>query len=248
MSRLVEGRVAIVTGASRGIGFAVATELAAAGFAVVVHYGQRRDLAEACCDQIVAAGGTARTLGFDVRDRSACAAAIAADIETYGAYYGLVLNAGVTADAPLPAMADEQWDRVLETNLGGFYNVVKPCTMPMIQRRAPGRIVVMTSVSGLIGNRGQSNYAAAKAGLIGAAKSLALELAKRKITVNCVAPGLIDTDMSSNTPNAFIQQAIPLRRMGQASEVAKLVRFLCSADAAYITRQVIAVDGGLTGT
>ncbi|MEM1231041.1 MAG: 3-oxoacyl-ACP reductase FabG [Pseudomonadota bacterium] len=237
----------LVTGASRGIGRAIARSLGGAGYHVVVHYGSSREAAETCLAEIVEAGGSASLLPFDIADRAAASEALEADIQAHGAYYGAVLNAGISRDQPLPAMSDEDWDLVLRTNLDGFYNVTRPIVMPMIRRRAPGRIVVLSSVSGLIGNRGQTNYAASKAGLIGAAKSLALELAKRKITVNCVTPGLIATDMAEAAPVEFIRNAIPLRRLGEPAEVAALVRFLLSADAAYITRQVISVDGGLAG-
>ena len=237
----------LVTGASRGIGRAIAVELATAGYEVAVHYGHNADLAQACVEEIRAGGGQARAVGFDISDRAGCAEAIDADIEAHGAYYGVVLNAGISRDQALPMMTDTEWDEVVHTNLDGFYNVLKPAVMPMIRRRQPGRIVVLSSVSGLIGNRGQTNYAATKAGLIGAAKSLALELAKRNITVNCVAPGLIDTDMTEGLPDDMVKDMIPLRRTGQADEVAALVGFLCSDKAAYITRQVIAIDGGLAG-
>jgi len=220
----------LVTGASRGIGRGVAERLAKDGFDVVVHYHSNQELAQRCVDDIVAAGGSARLLGFDVSDRDAASSQLAADIAAKGAYYGIVLNAGISHDQALPMMEGEAWDRVLRTNLDSFFNVIKPCIMPMVQRRKPGRIVVMTSVSGQIGNRGQTNYAASKAGLIGAAKSLALEMAKRKITVNCVSPGLIDTDMAEAAPVEFIKNAIPLRRLGQVDEVAGLVAFSGIAD------------------
>lgn len=236
----------LVTGASRGIGRAIAQRLAQDGYEVVVHYGSNTQAAESCVAEIEAAGGRARQLGVDISDREACDELLSQDIEQHGCYYGVVLNAGISQDQALPMMTGDDWDSVIQTNLGGFYNVVKPCVMPMIRRRAAGRIVALSSVSGLIGNRGQTNYAASKAGIIGAAKSLALELAKRKITVNCVAPGLIETDMISDAPVDLIRNTIPLRRLGQPSEVAALVAFLCSPAAAYITRQVIAIDGGLS--
>lgn len=236
----------LVTGSSRGIGRAIALHLAQAGYDIVLHCRSRRDEAEQVAAQVQSAGRAARVLQFDVADRAACATALQADVEAYGAYYGVVCNAGLTRDGAFPALSDEDWDQVLRTNLDGFYNVLHPVIMPMIRRRQAGRIVCITSVSGLIGNRGQVNYSASKAGVIGAAKALAVELAKRKITVNCVAPGLIDTDMTSDdVPLEEILKVIPMQRAGSADEVAAAVRFLMSAEAAYITRQVLAVNGGL---
>lgn len=236
----------LITGSTRGIGRAAALGLAQDGFDIVVHGRSRMAEAESIAADIRALGRQARVLRFDVADRAECRRVLEADIEEYGAYYGVVLNAGLTRDNAFPALEEDDWDRVLRTNLDGFYNVLHPLIMPMIRRRAPGRIVCMASVSGLIGNRGQVNYSASKAGLIGAAKALAVELAKRKITVNCVAPGLIDTDiLDENVPVAEILKAIPAQRMGQPEEVAHAVRFLMSGHAAYITRQVIAVNGGL---
>lgn len=236
----------LVTGSSRGIGRAIALALAEAGHDIVVHCRTRRDEADAVASQVRDRGRTARVVQFDVADRSATVAAVQDDIAAHGAYYGIVLNAGLTRDGAFPALTPDDWDQVLRTNLDGFYNVLSPAIMPMIRRRAPGRIVCMTSVSGLVGNRGQVNYSASKAGLIGAAKALAVELAKRHITVNCVAPGLIDTDMlDADVPVEEILKAVPAQRMGQPEEVAAAVVFLASAQAGYITRQVLAVNGGL---
>jgi 3-oxoacyl-[acyl-carrier protein] reductase len=235
----------LVTGSSRGIGRAIALRLARDGFDIVLHCRHRRDAADAVAEQIAAMGRSARVLCFDVADRQAARQAIEEDTEAHGTYYGVVCNAGITADGAFPALSDEDWDSVIHTNLNGFYNVVKPLVMPMIRRRAPGRIVVMSSVSGLMGNRGQVNYSAAKAGLIGAVKALAVELAKRRITVNCVAPGLIDTDMTDELATEEALRMIPMRRTGSSEEVAATVSFLCSDDAGYITRQVIAVNGGM---
>lgn len=236
----------LITGSNRGIGKAVALALAADGYDIVVHCRSRREEAEAVADSIRGQGRQARVLQFDVADRAACREILSADVEAHGAYYGVVLNAGLTRDNAFPALEDDDWDRVLGTNLDGFYNVLHPLAMPMIRRRKAGRIVCMASVSGIIGNRGQVNYSASKAGLIGAAKALAVELAKRKITVNCVAPGLIDTEiLDEQVPVAEILKAIPAQRMGTPEEVAHAVRFLMDEQAAYITRQVISVNGGL---
>ncbi|SEV85596.1 3-oxoacyl-ACP reductase FabG [Luteibacter sp. 329MFSha] len=236
----------LVTGSSRGIGRAIALNLADAGYDLVLHCRSRREEAEAVQQAIKAKGRAARVLQFDISDRAACAQALEADVAAHGAYYGVVCNAGLTRDGAFPGLTSEDWDQVLRTNLDGFYNVLHPLAMPMIRRRAAGRIVCITSVSGLIGNRGQVNYSASKAGVIGAAKALAVELAKRRITVNCVAPGLIDTDMlDPDVPVEQILKAIPMERTGTPEEVAAAVRFLMSPEAGYITRQVLAVNGGL---
>jgi len=236
----------LVTGSSRGIGRAIALRLARDGYDLVLHCRSERGRAEAVAAEIAALGRGVRVLAFDVADRAACASALEADIAAHGAYYGVVCNAGITRDTAFPAMEGEAWDEVLRTNLDGFYNVLHPVVMPMVRRRAPGRIVTLSSVSGLVGNRGQVNYSAAKAGIIGATKALAIELAKRRITVNCVAPGLVETDMvEGHVPVEEILKMIPAERMGRPEEVAAAVSFLVSPDAAYITRQVLAVNGGL---
>ncbi|RCK30042.1 3-oxoacyl-ACP reductase FabG [Thalassospira lucentensis] len=235
----------LVTGASKGIGAATAKRLARDGYDVIVHYHSDRDGAQRVLDDVIAMGRTGRLIRFDIADRDATRTALEADIAEHGAPFGVVLNAGLTRDAAFPALEDDDWDAVLHTNLDGFYNVIKPLVMPMIQRRKGGRIVALTSIAGLAGNRGQVNYAASKAGIIGAVKSLALELAKRKITVNAVAPGVIETQMTDELPADEVKKMIPMRRYGTADEVAATIAFLCGNDAAYITRQVISVNGGM---
>lgn len=238
-------KTVLVTGSSRGIGKAIALYLGGKDYDVVVHCRSKRAEADAVAEDIKQMGQVARVLQFDLSDRQHCAELLAQDIRQYGVYYGVVCNAGIAADNAFPALTGEQWDSVIHTNLDGFYNVLYPLVMPMIRQRKAGRIITLSSVSGLMGNRGQVNYSAAKAGIIGASKALALELAKRKITVNCVAPGLIDTEMLEDLPLQEIIKMIPLRRVGSAKEVAATVAFLLSEEAAYITRQVISVNGGL---
>ena len=243
---MCEKETVLVTSASRGIGRAIAVRLAEDGFNIVVHCRGRLDDAHETAAQVAAAGGVARVLSFDVSAREAVREALETDIAAHGAYYGVVLNAGLTRDGAFPALTGEDWDAVLRTNLDGFYNVLQPLIMPMIRLRRGGRIVAVSSVSGLIGNRGQVNYSASKAGLIGAVKALAIELGKRGITVNAVAPGLIETEMvEAHVPVAEIVKMIPLARAGAPDDVAQAVRFLMSAGAGYITRQVLSVNGGL---
>jgi 3-oxoacyl-[acyl-carrier protein] reductase len=235
----------LVTGSSRGIGRAIALRLADDGYNVVVHCRGQRAFADDAAAAIAAKGVTARVLQFDVADRAAASAALTADIEAHGMYYGVVCNAGIARDGAFPALTGEDWDEVLTTNLDSFYNVLNPLIMPMIRTRKPGRIVTLSSVSGLTGNRGQVNYSAAKAGIIGATKALAVELASRGITVNCVAPGLIRTEMIAEVHMNEVMAAIPAKRIGEPEEVASVVSFLLSDGAAYVTRQVISVNGGM---
>jgi 3-oxoacyl-[acyl-carrier protein] reductase len=242
---MTQRRTILVTGASKGIGQAIAARLASDGFRIVVHYGSDARGAEATLRAIVHAGGEGRIVTFDIADRAGCLATIEQDMAAHGAYYGVVLNAGIVRDNAFPAMEDSDWDDVIGTNLDGFYNVLRPIVMPMVSARRGGRIVTLSSVSGIAGNRGQVNYSAAKAGIIGATKSLAIELAKRAITVNCVAPGIIETQMTAGVPMEEVMKIVPMRRLGRPAEVAAAVSFLCADDAGYVTRQVISVNGGM---
>lgn len=241
----INGRRILVTGSSRGLGKAIAIKLAKDGFDIAVHCRNGVEAAQSTQQNIQELGRHATVLQFDVCDQDQARLAIEADMAENGTYYGVVCNAGITKDMAFPAMESDDWSSVVNTALDGFYNVIHPIVMPMVRAKKGGRIITMASVSGIAGNRGQVNYSAAKGGVIAATKALSLELAKRKITVNCVAPGLIDTDMTQDLPLDEIKKMIPLRRVGQPEEVASTVSFLASDGASYITRQVISVNGGL---
>jgi 3-oxoacyl-[acyl-carrier protein] reductase len=234
----------LITGASRGIGRAIALAVAEAGYGITAHFHRNAEAAETLAAEIRETGAAVELIQFDLADRRECRENLEAWSRDHGAFWGIVCNAGITADNAFPALSDEDWDSVLRTNLDGFYNVLHPLVMPMC-RRKQGRIITIASVSGIIGNRGQVNYSASKAGIIGATKALAVELASRSITVNCIAPGIIETDMIQNAPLEMILPAIPMGRAGKPGEVAALAVFLLSGAAAYITRQVISVNGGL---
>jgi 3-oxoacyl-[acyl-carrier protein] reductase len=238
-------RTILVTGASKGIGRAISQQLAKDGFQIALHYGRDRDGAAATLAAVESADGAGRLLTFDLKDRDQCRTVLESDMEENGPYWGVVLNAGIARDAAFPAMTDDEWDSVIDTDLGGFYNVLHPTVMPMVSARRGGRIVTIASVSGIMGNRGQVNYSAAKAGIIGATKALAIELGKRQITVNCVAPGVIETQMTEGLPTDEIVKIIPMRRVGKPEDVAAAVSYLCSDGAAYVTRQVLSVNGGM---
>ena len=235
----------LVTGASRGIGKAIALELAKQGFDIAVHFHSNKSAADEVCNSIRELGVNVQQLQFDIADTQLCREVLENDITENDAFSGVVCNAGIAKDTAFPAMEDAQWSDVIHTNLDGFYNVLKPLVMPMIRLRNGGRIVTISSVSGLIGNRGQVNYSAAKAGIIGATKALAIELAKRKITVNCVAPGVIETDMIEGIFADEAKKMIPMGSFGKPEDIAATVSFLMSENANYITRQVISVNGGM---
>lgn len=238
-------RRVLISGSSRGIGRAIALRLARDGWSVTVHCRSRQAEAESVVREIEAGGGEADFLMFDVRDRETAARLLERTVDAKGAYYGIVCNAGISRDGAFPALSGEDWDSVLDTSLDGFFNVVQPLIMPLVRKKRGGRIVTLASVSGVMGNRGQVNYSAAKAGLIGATKALAAELASRGITVNCVAPGLIETEMTDDLPLGEALKVVPMNRVGHADEVAAAVSFLMSDDASYITRQVLGVNGGM---
>lgn len=235
----------LVTGASKGIGRAIAVAAASAGFDIAVHYNHDEDGANETIKQVNAFGVKGSLISFDISERNQTKLALEKDIEELGVYFGVVCNAGVTADNAFPSITGDDWDKVIHTNLDGFYNVLQPVVMPMVRTRKPGRIITISSVSGLMGNRGQVNYSASKAGIIGATKALAVELGKREITVNCIAPGIIESELTRDLEWEHMRASIPLRRMGKPEEVGSLAAFLLSDQASYITRQVISVNGGM---
>ncbi len=237
-------KTVLVTGASRGIGRAIALEAAKAEYTIIAHYNRGEQAAQNLKDEILSIGGNAELIQFDIADREDCREKLSSLVEMRGVPWGVICNAGICADNAFPALTDHDWDSVIHTNLDGFYNVLHPLVMPFCRKKC-GRIITIASVSGIIGNRGQVNYSASKAGIIGATKALASELASRSITVNCIAPGIIETDMIKTAPLDMILPSIPMGRIGKAEEVAGLAVYLLSESASYITRQVISVNGGL---
>jgi 3-oxoacyl-[acyl-carrier protein] reductase len=237
-------RKALITGGSGGIGGAIAERLAADGMQVWIHYRNNPESAQEIADRITACGGTASITGFDVTDLDQSQQTLDALLASEGIIDVIVHNAGITADAPFPGMEEDQWRDVIDTSLHGFFHVTRPLIMPMIRQRW-GRIVSLSSIAALHGNRGQTNYAAAKAGLIGATRSLAKEVASRGICVNVVAPGFVDTDMIKNIPADLIKEVVPMKRAGSTAEIAAVVAFLCSDGASYITGEVLNVSGGI---
>lgn len=244
MSNENEEKRVLVTGASGGIGKAIALAAAQAGYYVVVHYNHGKEKAEEVMSAILSLGGKGELIQFNVSDCADCKAKLDAYTEKNGALWGVVSNAGICRDAAFPGMSEENWNDVIHTNLDGFYNVIQPLVMPLCRKKR-GRIITVASVSGVMGNRGQVNYSASKAGIIGATKALAVELGKRQITVNCIAPGVIETDMIKEAPLDMILPTIPMGRVGKPEEIAAVAVFLLSEGASYITRQVISVNGGI---
>lgn len=239
-----EDKKILITGASGGIGRAIALDCAKAGYYVICHYNHGKEKAESLLKEIKEKGGNGELIQFDITDRNDCRTKLEALTEVHGALWGIINNAGITKDNTFAGLSGEDWDSVVHTNLDSFYNVLNPLVMPLA-RKKKGRIITIASVSGIMGNRGQTNYSASKAGIIGATKALATELASRSITVNCIAPGLIETDMIKDAPQEMIMQTIPMKRAGKPEEVSALAVFLLSEAAGYITRQVISVNGGL---
>jgi len=241
---LSECKKVLITGASRGIGRAIAFAVSEAGYEVTAHYNKGKEEAKSLEKEVKQKGGNIELIQFDVSNREECQEKLDKWTEENGAFWGIVCNAGIIADDSFPGMGGEAWDTVLRTDLDSFYNVLHPLIMPVC-RKKQGRIITISSVSGIMGNRGQVNYSAAKAGIIGATKALAVELASRSITVNCIAPGIIDTEMIQNVLLDKILPSVPMGRTGKPEEVAALAVFLLSESASYITRQVISVNGGM---
>ena len=240
----MDDKKVLITGASRGIGRAMALAVSAAGYRVTAHYNRGKEAAESLEKEIQHNGGDVELIQFDISNREECREKLTKWTADNGAFWGIICNAGVCADNAFPALSENDWDFVLRTNLDGFYNVIHPLVMPICRKRQ-GRIITVSSLSGIAGNRGQVNYSAAKAGIIGATKALAVELASRSITVNCIAPGIIETEMTENLQLDKVISSIPMSRIGKPEEVAALAVFLLSESASYITRQVISVNGGM---
>jgi 3-oxoacyl-[acyl-carrier protein] reductase len=244
MEKLSDKKKVLITGASRGIGRAIALAVSEAGYDVTAHYNKGSEGAQSLEEEIRKKGGCVELIQFDVSDREECREKLSNWTEENGAFWGIICNAGINSDDAFPSLSGADWDKVLRTNLDGLYNVLFPLVMPLC-RKKQGRIITVSSIAGIMGNRGQVNYSASKAGIIGASKALAAELASRSITVNCIAPGVIDTDMARDAPLEKIIPTIPMGRIGRPIEVAALAVFLLSEEASYITRQVISVNGGM---